>query len=207
MAQTGVLVLTPYTGGTATTSPQAHDNTQHRFITYASAAINPSTSQVITSSAWSITTNVITVTTATQSPALTSGETVRFTSPTINSGAYVDLVVSATGLTTTQFEAPYTATNASATEAGSLFLTPQYVTNGLPITWSQVTTTQYGNLGTQTQPIVAVFRSTTGGVFYSYKFDTVHNTLRIATGGTELSNAGNITADTIIAIGEWLRGE
>lgn len=66
---------------------------------------------------YSITSNVITVETATQN--FTAGQTVSLsgfgTSTFLNS---VQLVASATGLTTTQFEAPYTHANTSATEAG-----------------------------------------------------------------------------------------
>ncbi len=54
-----------------------------------------------------------------------------------------------------------------------------------------------GNWGPlQTQPKRAQFYTIASGL-YDYWFDTVHNTLRIRSGGTELTNGASITADTI----------
>jgi hypothetical protein len=68
------------------------------------------------STAWSVTSNVITVTVAN---GLLAGQLVIFTSPTFNSGTPTTLTVIQTGLSGTQFEASTSQGNGSATEAGT----------------------------------------------------------------------------------------
>lgn len=90
-----------------------------------------------------------------------------------------------------------------------------YATNGIALNWGKLLngnfpgdTTHYivGQWGpTQTQPQVAFFFSTTAATGYSYIYDTVHNTLRIFNGGTELTNGAAITADTIAFEAEFLK--
>lgn len=96
-----------------------------------------------------------------------------------------------------------------------------YATNGIPLNWTGVTVSgtpalQDGNFNNtapflgnwgplQTQPQDAWFYSSTAASGYSYVYDTVHNTLRIFSGGTELANAAAITADTIHFCAEFLK--
>lgn len=70
-----------------------------------------------TTSAWSVTTNVVTITTSTQ--ALTAGSYQAFSSPSFNGGTPVRLQVLSAGLTTTQYEGNFTIANGTATEAGA----------------------------------------------------------------------------------------
>src|ERR1700749_929595 len=84
-----------------------------------------------------------------------------------------------------------------------------YSTNGVPITWvffNPDGSSFVPAISAQTNdPIVAYFTSALGGVqasgggtgLQSYIYDSVHNTLRIYGGSTELTNAGAITVDTI----------
>lgn len=92
-----------------------------------------------------------------------------------------------------------------------------YVTNGIPLNWQATGTNpiENGNFNnavpfvgdwgpTQTQPQDAWFYTAASGL-YSYQFDTVHNTLRIALGGVELTNGATITADTIHFCAEFIK--
>ncbi len=67
------------------------------------------------SSAWSIASNIVTVTAAN---GYVAGQQVIFTSPTFNGGTATALTIIQTGLSSTQFEAAYTGSG-SATEAGT----------------------------------------------------------------------------------------
>jgi hypothetical protein len=184
--------------------PSGRDNTQRRQRVDGTMTIGPAAqSKVIAISAWSITSNVITLTTATQSPTLTSGTIVTLagfgTTTTLNG---VQLTVSATGLTTTQFEAPYTAANASATEAGSYSLTPTYITGGLPTTWLSITDLAT----TDTQPLYgSVFIRGIAGIGYVYQWDYVNSKIRIVSSGTEVSTGAGLAADTVVFTAEFDR--
>jgi hypothetical protein len=85
-----------------------------RFIVASGCTTDGSTAGAIT--AWSITSNVLTITSAN---SLTAGEALQlfgFGTSTFFNGQNV--VVSATGLSGTQFQVPFTHANGSATEAG-----------------------------------------------------------------------------------------
>jgi hypothetical protein len=86
---------------------------------------------------------------------------------------------------------------------GTATITGTYVTGGLVITW--------GNLSDVLQnapnPVWAEFISAAGAYTYNYSYNVTTKALRIyAPGGTELTNGGTITADTIEFRAEFVRG-
>jgi hypothetical protein len=84
-----------------------------------------------------------------------------------------------------------------------------YVTNGIPTNWNALVDGNGGGrfipLTTKSQPAQASFFSEVAGG-YGYVYDQTHNTLRIFSGGTELTNGAAITADTIGFRAEYVRG-
>src|ERR1700761_2750012 len=98
--------------------------------------------------------------------------------------------------------------------SGGTYVNP----NGVPITWvffNPDGSSFVPAISAQTNdPIVAYFTSALGGVqasgggtgLQSYIYDSVHNTLRIYGGSTELTNAGAITVDTITFEVHYARG-
>lgn len=94
-----------------------------------------------------------------------------------------------------------------------------YVTNGIPLNWAQLIDGNSDggkyfiipNVGpTQTKPSVAWFYSVgqaagTAIPGYDYVYDTVNNTLRIASGTAELADLAAITADLIGFCAEYIK--
>lgn len=156
---------------------------------------SPTTPLNIAITAYSITSNVITITAANN---LTAGETVTLTGfPTSTFLNGVQLVV-LSGPTGTQFTANFTHANASATEAGMANLSPFYIAGGLGINWFPMTSASGGTFIADTSesiPNNAVFESqgTTG---YIYRWNRNSNTFQIyqSAGSTP---AGTVSAPTI----------
>jgi hypothetical protein len=95
--------------------------------------------------------------------------------------------------------------------AGGTYVNP----NGIPVSWQffnpdgSVFPAPYGPQ--TTDPIVAYFTSATGGVngataVYSYVYDSVHNSLRIYAGATELGSGAAIVVDTIVFEAHFAKG-
>ena len=97
------------------------------------------------------------------------------------------------------------------TAAGIAIVTPQYVTNGLPISYTFINPTLGGtaipDIGSGAVPHWIDVKSALGGA-YNYKVNTtiVPNLLRIYNGITELTSAANIAGDTIVYRAEFTRG-
>lgn len=82
----------------------------------------------------------------------------------------------------------------------TLLVSGTYITNGIPITWGNIAVLQNAPL-----PQTAAFYTIASGV-YDYWWDKAHNTLRIRSGATELTNGAAITADTIEFEAKFVRG-
>lgn len=194
--------------------PAGKDSTQSRAVLSGKVTSLVAPGAPIAISAYSITSNVITFTTATQ--ALVANQVVTisgFPTSTFLNGAV--LTVSATGLTTTQFEAAFTHANASATEAGIATLySPIYPALGIPVgntsgQWSLVSNGGGTEIMPSQNPVPllgsAFFYSLVGKGLYQYVYDYVNFTLRIYSGGTELSTSAAIVPDTIGFTAEFAR--
>ena len=87
-----------------------------------------------------------------------------------------------------------------------------YVTGGIPITWSGSPAdggaSKFIPPNSTGLPFVAYFYSLSGATGYTYIYNTTVSppTLRIYNAGTELANAGAITADTIGFEANFARG-
>jgi len=96
-----------------------------------------------------------------------------------------------------------------------------YVTGGIPLGWTRMrkastntpfTPPQVGPISVAA-PKWAEFESvgnetTQPGYVYTYNVPTTGSTtLRISSGGTELTNGAAITADNIVFKAEWVRGQ
>jgi hypothetical protein len=207
MAQTGVVLLT------VNAFPKGQDETQRRELAYGTCAINTSSATPIAITAWSITSNVLTLTAAN---SLTTGGGQSITVSGFTTSTFLNGVYTTSSATSTTIVVPLTHTNGSATEAGSAVLTPEYVTGGLPLTWTAMVDGNFnakpysGLWGpNQTQPKTVSFFSVGGGLTtlpgYQYIYDTTNNTLRILSNGTELTNAAVITPDSIGFEAEWIK--
>ncbi len=131
---------------------------------------------------------------------------------------YANGIYALSSATATTLVAPLTHADAGPiTAPATAILTPQYATLGVPLNWNSTGLLDgtfggpfLGNWGpAQTLPILAEFFSNGGmttNPFYQYVYDTTNNTLRIATGGTELSSAGNISPDNIGFEAEYIMG-
>ena len=208
MAQTGVVVLTvnPF--------PKGQDDTQRRDVAYGTCAIQPvDNSNPIAITGFTVATDVITFN-AVNTLAGTETITVSgFVSPyTYANGSYT--LTSATG--TTLVAALTHADAGPITAAAKAFETPEYVTGGLPVSFTNMVDGNFGKAPyqstfgpLQTKPQYVTFFSTGGGQsslpFYQYTYDTVNGTLRIASSSTELSNGATISSDTIGFKAEFIK--
>jgi hypothetical protein len=124
----------------------------------------------------------------------------------------------ATTLTINAFPLGVDNTQAQQVLYGTVTITGTYVTNGVPVNWNAMKnpdgSTFQPSIGPSTNdPIVVYFSSSIGGVqtvtppgLQSYIYDSVHNSIRIYGGSTELANAAAITADTIVFEAHFARG-
>lgn len=208
MAQTGVVLLT------VNKFPEGQDMTQRRDCPHGVCAINTVTGTPIAITAFAISSNVITY----QAVNTLAGTETITVSGFASANSYANATLTLTSATGTTMVASLThADVATVTHAASAVLTPQYVTGGLPLTWTSMADGNFGGLKPyqstwgphQTQPKTAHFFSTGGGLTtlpgYSYVFDTTLNTLRIFAGATELTNAANITPDVIGFEAEYIK--
>ena len=202
MSQSGVVTfqLNPW--------PKGSDKTQHKLVLEGTTLIGTSTTTPIKVTAWSITSNVLTLTAIN---TLTGGGgdhiTVSgFATSTFLNGAYT--TTSATGTTIVMAK---THADGSATEAAQVVLTPQALTAGLPITWAFIRSTRSGNatppLGPGAVPNWVEMYSAAGGA-YNYKVNQTAspNTLIIYNGVTKLTDGQDITPDTIYFRAEFPYG-
>lgn len=200
MAQVGIVKFTPFS------YPDGKNDTQLWQHIAGTAAIGGTgttaagTAGAIT--AYSITTNVITLTAAN---SLTAGGGQQITLSGFATSTFLNGVnLTVTSATGTTIVAAFTHANASATEAGAFTLTPQYATNGLPLTWIPMTTAQVETAKLKPTQGSPVFVSQIGsGIQYNY--DPVHNTLRINQSGSELANNAAIPVDTITFNADFLK--
>lgn len=201
MPQTGIVALSLFNW------PAGTDKTQHKLVLEGEVAIDTVTTTPIAVTAWSITSNVLTLTAVN---SLTGGGgdeiTVQdFATSTFLNGNYT--TTSATGTTIVMAK---THTDGSATEAGQVVLSPEYATGGLEIPYAftdaQGKSVQVP-LGSGAVPNWIQAYSASGGA-YNYKVDQtqVPNLLRIYNGVTELSDAAVILADTIYYRAEFNYG-
>ncbi len=206
MAQTGVLSLK------VNTYPNGIDNTQRRQVLTGVATIaSPGSAAAGTIgavTAYSITSNVITLT-AVNSLATGGGQQVTLSAfPTSTFLNGVNLTV--TSATGTSIVAAFTHANVGATtEAGVFTLTPQYLTNGIPLSWVFTSQESGGSFipnFSATTPVDAQFYSLAGNVVDTYLWDPVHATLRIAVSGTEVTTATAVPVDTIGFKAEFVKG-
>jgi hypothetical protein len=209
MAQTGVVSLTlfPYQSYVpeANVNYSGKDNTQSREVLEGSLVIGSSAGPIAVT-AYAIVSNVLTLTAVN---TLTGGGGQAITLSGFGTSTFLNgVTATTTSATGTTIVLPFTHANASATEAGVATLTPQYLTNGLPITWS-FTNSQGGTAITSSYnglpaPASVVIQSQ-AAMPYTYAYDPIHKTLRIAAGGTEVTTAANITPDTICFHAEFPR--
>ena len=198
MAQTGVVTLQLFD------FPKGSDKIQHTLILEGQLVIGTSSTANIAITAWSITSNVLTLTAAN---SLTTGGGDSITVSGFTTSTFLNGIYTTSSATSTTIVVPLTHANGSGTEAGIAVLTPQYITGGLPITYAFTNSqgaTVVPPLGSGAVPkwIQAVSKS--GGAF-NYKFDqtVTPNTLRIYSGITEVTTATNITPDTIVYRAEF----
>jgi hypothetical protein len=201
MAQVGIVKFTPFSYPDNKNDTQIWQHIAGVASIGSAGTAAAGTAGAIT--AYSITSNVITLTAVN---SLTTGGGQEITLSGFGTSTFLNGVnLAVTSATGTSIVAAFTHANASATEAGAFTLTPQYATNGLPLTWIPMATgiVETPNLK-PTQGSPTFVSQVASGILYSY--DPVHNTLRINQSGSELANNAAIPVDTITFNAEFLKG-
>lgn len=211
MPQTGVVSLSifPYQSYVpeANVNYSGKDNTQSREVFEGTLTIGSSGAPIAITS-FQVATNVLTFQAVN---SLTGGGGQSITVSGFTAGnAFVNGIYTTTSATGTTIVVPLTHADAGpTTAAGKAILTPQYLTNGLPMTWAMTSQSTGGTVITSSYnglpaPASVVIQSQ-AAMPYTYTYDPIHQTLRISAGGTEVTTATNLTPDTICFHAEFPR--